>query len=63
MPEWNFPSMDLPCAGYSPAGDFFKVIEIAPYQDMIGVEAFMSDFPPDACPLIGDVLSIDVDDG
>jgi len=55
--------MDLPCAGYSPAGDFFKVIEIAPYQDMIGVEAFMSDFPPDACPLIGDVLSIDVDDG
>jgi len=55
MPGRNFPSVDLSRAGYSSAGDFFKVIEIAPYQDVIGVEAFLCDFPPDGCPFVGDV--------
>jgi hypothetical protein len=55
--------MDLSRAGFSSASDFFEVIEIAPYQDVIGVKAFLGDFPPDGCPLRGDALCIDVDDG
>jgi hypothetical protein len=63
VPGCSFPFVDLSRARYSSAGDFFKVIEIAPYQDVIRVEAFLCDFPPDGCPLVGDVLCIDVDDG
>ncbi len=61
MPGRSFLSMDLSRAGYSPAGDFFKVIEIAPHQYVIGVEVFLCDFPPDGCPLVGDLLCIDVE--
>jgi hypothetical protein len=63
MSGCSFPSVDLSRAGYSLVGDFFKVIEIAPYQDVLGVEAFLSDFPPDGSPLVGDELCIDSDDG
>ncbi len=63
MPGRSFPSVNLSRVGYSLASDFFKVIEITPYQDVIGVEAFLSDFFPDGCPLVGDDLSMDIDDG
>jgi hypothetical protein len=63
MPGRNFPYVDLFRVGFSPASDFFKVIEIAPYQDVIGVEVFLYDFSPYGCSLVGDVMCIDVDDG
>ncbi len=63
MPSHSFPSVDLSRAGFSPAGDLFKVVEIAPYQDVIRVETFLCDFLPDGCSLVRDALCIDVDDG
>lgn len=31
--------MDLSCAGDTPAGDFFKMIQVTSHKDVIGAEA------------------------
>jgi hypothetical protein len=39
------------------------MIEITPYQDVVGIEVTLRDFCPNGSPLVGGLLGVDIDYG
>jgi hypothetical protein len=63
MPRGCLTPVDLPLAGCSSSGGFFKVVEVSSNHDVIHYEVRLGDFLPERGPISGGVLTVNVDYG